>query len=75
MLIVPLWPVRTDTALEPNVGFGELRTSREARKCRLSGADTLFGSVALCFGERILDLRNGFLRPIEIDSRGKTLLK
>ncbi len=33
------------------------------------------GSVALRFGERVLDLCNGFFRPIEIDSRGKTLLK
>ena len=32
-------------------------------------------SVALRFGGRILDLCNGFFRPIEIDSRGKTLLK
>ena len=35
----------------------------------------IFGSVTLCFGERILDLRNGFLRPIEIDRRWKTPLK
>jgi hypothetical protein len=39
------------------------------------GADNLFGSVALCFGERILDLRNGFFRPIEVDRCRKTLLK
>ena len=31
--------------------------------------------IALCFSEGILDLGDRFFRPIEIDGRGKALLK
>ena len=52
--------------LERMSGMGQKRTLARLFCCNAAHMD----SVALCFGKRILDLRNGFLGPIEIDRRG-----
>jgi len=53
----------------------DIGSTFHGRRCDLVPGFDLHLGIAFCFSEGILDLGDGFFRPVEIDCRGEALLK